>query len=58
MIRVIKHGTKRTIECKNCGCVFEYEKEDINTIQTGYNEYKYYIDCPDCKQEAEIQYIE
>lgn len=48
MIRVLKHGEKRTIECKECGCVFTYEKEDVTTEQTGMNEYMSYVACPDC----------
>lgn len=49
MIQIIKHGTKRTIECKQCGCVFSYEAEDIKVEQTGMNEYMSYVQCPDCK---------
>ena len=28
MITIIKHGTKKIIECNICGCVFTYEPED------------------------------
>ena len=52
-IRVIKHGTKRVAECAYCGCVFEYELEDINTIQKKHNEYTQSVDCPDCRREVE-----
>lgn len=52
-IRVIKHGKKRVAECLNCGCVFEYELEDIKTKQQGYNEYVHSVKCPDCRQAVE-----
>lgn len=29
MIEIIKPGTKEKISCKSCGCLFSYEKEDI-----------------------------
>lgn len=48
MIKILRHGTKRTIECEDCGCLFSFEKEDITTEQAGINEYKHYIECPDC----------
>ena len=52
-IKVIKHGTKRIAECKNCGCVFEYEKEDINSMRIKHNEYKNYVICPECRSEVQ-----
>ena len=52
-IKILKHGTKKVVTCNNCGCVFEYEKEDTTTIQLKYNEYKQYINCPDCRWEIE-----
>lgn len=57
MIRIIKHGTKRVNECNNCGCIFQYEKEDIKVEQAGWNEYTYTICCPDCKQEIKTSHI-
>lgn len=29
MIKIIKPGTKEKISCNSCGCLFSYEKEDI-----------------------------
>lgn len=49
MIRIIKHGNRRVIECENCGCVFSYEKEDVKTEQIGVNDFMSYVQCPDCK---------
>lgn len=54
MIKIIKHGNKRTVECKECGCVFTYEKEDVTTEQTGMNEYTSYVMCPDCNYLHEV----
>lgn len=34
MIRIIEPGTIKINQCKNCGCLFYYEKEDI-----GHNTY-------------------
>lgn len=56
-VKVIKHGNKRTVECNNCGCLFEYEKEDVSTLKTGFNEYEYFIDCPDCRQQITVDYF-
>ena len=53
-IRIIKHGNKRVTECKNCGCKFEYEKEDVRYVRTSYNDYDYYIDCPDCMEQITV----
>lgn len=53
-IRVIRHGAKRTVECPNCTCLFEYEKEDIKSNQTGINEYERIVVCPDCMKEIRV----
>jgi hypothetical protein len=44
MIKVLRKGTKRKIECENCGALLQYEEEDIQ--DNGYCEY---IICPECK---------
>lgn len=56
MITVIKHGKKKQITCSNCGCVMEYEKEDVKAEQVGMNEYDYSINCPDCKSKVKVNY--
>ena len=48
MKRILIHGNKRVAECKGCGCVFTFEKEDIVIEQIGINEYMTYVPCPDC----------
>ena len=49
MIKVLKKGTKRKIECNNCGALLQYEKEDIQEQQIALNAYYEYIICPECK---------
>lgn len=29
MIKIIKHGTRDIRECDSCGCLFSFDKEDI-----------------------------
>lgn len=29
MIKIIEHGTIKRKRCENCGCLFSYEKEDV-----------------------------
>lgn len=48
MIRIIKHGKYMTCSCYNCGCIFTFEKEDVQTEEIGKNEYTRGVQCPDC----------
>ena len=56
-VKVIIHGNKRVVKCSNCDCLFEYEKEDVKTEQVDYNEYEYYVSCPDCKCKVKVSYF-
>lgn len=56
-IRVIRQGKKRTVECPNCECLFEYEKDDVKEEQIRYNEYEYTVPCPDCRNEIRVNYF-
>lgn len=53
MIHIIEKGTKQKTQCSECGCIFSFEKEDID-IMSNYNPYKEYnymrktIKCPQC----------
>lgn len=49
MIKVIRHGDKAVKECKQCGCIFMFEKVDVAERKCGYNEEEYWVVCPDCK---------
>ena len=52
MIEIIRPGTKKKIECGECGAILRYEQEDIqigsvliSPLSTGN---KKYIVCPQC----------
>ena len=32
--------------CPDCGCMFYYDEEDIETA--GLNDFVFYVSCPDC----------
>ena len=62
MIKVIKPGFKKEVECPKCGAVLTYdEQEDVQTKTQKtfsayigpdlYISYKKYIICPQCKHE-------
>ena len=53
MINIIKQGTlyPYRINCVRCGCIFEFQDEDIQTMQAHQNEYVEKIACPCCKKE-------
>ena len=60
MIKVIRPGTKKQIECNNCGALLSYdEKEDIKfdsikkvseTDGLAYHTSESYIICPQCNK--------
>lgn len=60
MIKIIKPGTITELRCYKCGCLFSYEKEDIEikkrihqtlSLSTQYK----YITCPQCKKEITLE---
>ena len=51
MIKIIEHGTIERKRCENCGCLFSYEKEDIEHCD--FINYDYII-CPQCKDEIQL----
>lgn len=53
MVEIIKYGHKRN-KCKECGCLYTYEKTDIKAEQIGMNEYMHYVKCPDCGCKNEL----
>ena len=56
MIKIIEKGTKHKIRCKDCGCLFSFDEEDVN-ICTGiticgmeiYKKPYGIIVCPQCE---------
>ena len=58
MIEIIKRGTKKTHRCNECGCLFSYEEEDVETRYTSSNVFGVVanlatniIKCPQCDTE-------
>lgn len=53
MKEILKRGTKEVINCKTCGCIFQYEKEDVLEEDTdNYKGFKKYTLCPQCNCEV------
>ena len=59
MIEIIRPGTKKKIECGECGAILRYEQEDIQTgavlispLSTGS---KKYIVCPQCNHQIILE---
>ena len=55
MIEILKSGTKKKCTCKECGCIFTYEDEDVKGKIADYfaNDYTY-INCPQCNNEIRL----
>lgn len=43
-MKILTYGKTHVMTCDNCGCKFEYEREDT-FVDDGY----YYVSCPNCK---------
>lgn len=55
MIEIIKPGTKKKCTCEECGCIFTYEAEDIESTVHGLYGAEYsYIKCPQCGNEIHL----
>ena len=61
MIKIIKPGTRKTIECEQCGTLLSYEAEDVKTETSSSvfghpNELKIskFIVCPQCTERIYI----
>lgn len=51
MIKIIEKGTKRKIRCRDCGCLFSFNNEDVKNTICGMEIKKPYgiIVCPQCE---------
>ena len=51
-IKIIKLGKKpdtvKRFKCRNCGCVFEADRQDYEEVYILSNGYYLLIDCPTC----------
>lgn len=59
MIEILREGTKRQIECKDCGALLRFQQEDIKTAEHWISSrdsrtYKY-ITCPQCHAEIILE---
>ena len=50
MINIIKKGNlfPYQLTCPKCGCIFEFQDEDIEVKQVMYNEWIWMMRCPTC----------
>ena len=46
MIHIIEKGTKQKTQCSECGCIFSFEKEDIEFVD--WTAMRKTIKCPQC----------
>ena len=64
-MKIIEHGEypeQNKIECKECGCKFQYFNSEIQTEYSLYEDYETfgifatykYLTCPECKHRIEI----
>ena len=54
MIKVIKHGIFNLCTCISCGCVFSFEKEDVELKEiNGY--WTSGVTCPECKVDNKVE---
>ena len=61
MIEIIKPGTKKKIECEECGAILRYEQEDVQIrtalgmISPVSTRSKKYIVCPQCNYKIVLE---
>lgn len=61
-MKIIKLPCETTVTCKKCGCVYEFNSEDIDIIKYEaldhtYNYCKIYVKCPFCGDIKEINIL-
>ena len=57
MIKIIEYGAIEKKRCNNCGCLFSYEKEDIEhgtNLYFGVFADCEYVICPQCKEKIKL----
>lgn len=55
MIDIIKKGTKTKCTCRQCGCLFTYEEEDLKKDNNALNGlYLTYVICPQCSNKITV----
>ena len=56
MIKVIEHGRLRRSTCYTCGCIFTFEKQDVEIEQVSAitSTSKRFVKCPDCGEKIGV----
>ena len=58
MIKIIKPGYLKEIQCSKCGAVLSYdENEDVETRYETYRKPVKYLTCPQCKNEIVLKAV-
>lgn len=52
MIKIIKKGTRQTVECEKCGCLFSFDASDIN--YGNQHDPEKTINCPQCMNKIDL----
>lgn len=52
MIKIIKKGTRQTVECEKCGCLFSFDANDIN--YGNQRDPEKTINCPQCMNKIDL----
>lgn len=62
MIKIIEKGTKHKIRCKDCGCLFSFDDEDVNIrngiaicgMEVSNKPFYGIIVCPQCEAKMKL----
>lgn len=59
MIKILREGNKRQVECEECGALLSYQQEDIKKEEYSLSQtasyYEKYIVCPQCKNKIILE---
>lgn len=54
MIKILEQKN-HIVVCPHCESKLSYQKEDVETRQTGMNEYERFIRCPVCENDIRVK---
>ena len=54
-LQIIKPGTKKVTKCKNCGCQFSYEEEDVKVDVKNNIPSEKWVICPQCEKSVIVE---
>jgi len=56
MIKIVKSGTRKKVECLECGAVLSYEETDVIKESSELVKYpRKFIHCPQCNAEIILE---